>query len=80
MADVFASLPIPGGPSNLAAALTAAGINAQALTAYTFYLPSYPHQQVCQDYSSKCAAFLQLANSPALTPQCSANTSSTSGK
>eukprot|EP00595_Chromulina_sp_UTEXLB2642_P001367 CAMPEP_0196761414 /NCGR_PEP_ID=MMETSP1095-20130614/650_1 /TAXON_ID=96789 ORGANISM="Chromulina nebulosa, Strain UTEXLB2642" /NCGR_SAMPLE_ID=MMETSP1095 /ASSEMBLY_ACC=CAM_ASM_000446 /LENGTH=183 /DNA_ID=CAMNT_0042110947 /DNA_START=834 /DNA_END=1382 /DNA_ORIENTATION=+ len=58
--------------------LAAKGVNTTALKTFNFYLPSYPSQQVCEDYSSKCGGFIQLSGLEALVPKCSSKTSSIS--
>jgi len=58
--------------------LSALGLNLTALNSFNFYLPSYPSQQVCEDYSSKCGKFIELIGLEALVPNCSSMSSSIS--
>jgi len=52
--------------------LLASGELNPALLTYSFYLPSYPHQFVCQEYASACADFIALSNTPQLIARCDA--------
>jgi len=57
-------------------ALTQSGYGAyvgyfpSSLTDYSFYLPSYPHQDVCVEYATACQQFIAIANMDSLTPNC----------
>lgn len=55
----------------------AKGIDVTSLAAETVYIPSFPSQEVCQDYQDTCAAFITLADAPSLIPNCSATSSAT---
>ena len=63
----------------LSAVLLASGINQSAfklntsLFSSSLHLPRYPSQSVCTDYATKCAAFIAIANQPALLPDCNAS-------
>lgn len=46
--------------------------NRIAIQSYYFELPSYPSQDVCLDYQSKCSGFIAKANNSALVPSCDA--------
>ena len=63
----------------LSALLLASGIDVSAnhynisLFSSTLYLPRYPSQSVCLDYSAKCASLIDVAQQPALFPECNAS-------
>ncbi len=42
------------------------------LLATSVLLPSYPQNNICQEYAATCANFIARANNPVLTPNCSA--------
>ena len=44
-----------------------------SLFSSTLYLPRYPSQSVCLDYSAKCASLIDVAQQPALFPECNAS-------
>jgi hypothetical protein len=56
--------------------LTSLGVNASQLMDYTFYLPSYPHTEVCEEYTEHCAEFAAMSGIDALIPNCTAKLSS----
>ena len=68
-------------PVQLSALLLASGIDVAAnhynisLFSPTLYLPRYPSQSVCLDYSAKCASLIDVAQQPALFPECNASVS-----
>lgn len=47
-----------------------AGVNMSAYLRTTFYLPSYPTNQVCLDYLNFCGTFINASNVAALVPRC----------
>ena len=63
----------------LSAVLLASGIDKSSynfntsLFSSSLHLPRYPSQSVCTDYATKCAAFIAIANQPALFPDCNAS-------
>lgn len=52
--------------------LGSAGVNVSAFLKSTFYLPSYPTNQVCQDYANNCGAFINISEVASLIPRCGA--------
>lgn len=58
------------GRATVEYALARKGVNTTALYPYTFYLPKYPHQDVCADYATNCGGFIKAAGVAALIPAC----------
>jgi hypothetical protein len=58
------------GRGTVEGALAQYQVNTTALYPYTFYLPSYPHQDVCIDYATNCGAFIKASGVAALIPAC----------
>lgn len=54
--------------------LSARGVNSSFLD-HKFYLPSYPHQSVCENYHKQCSSFISSAGIAALVPNCSSRVS-----
>jgi hypothetical protein len=50
--------------------LSAGGVDLIALQDHAFYLPSYPHREVCLDFEAKCEPLIRFA--PLLKPSCEA--------
>eukprot|EP01041_Mallomonas_annulata_P004071 gene4071-8099_t len=46
------------------------GIDLTGILSYSFYLPSYPEQYVCEDYATHCAEFIAIAGQASLVPHC----------
>ena len=65
-----------GFSNNVLFGLTYAGYVRASLLSYEFFLPSYPHVSVCEEYVSACGDFVSLAGIAALVPNCSAQTGS----
>ena len=59
-------------PPAMLSGLLSSGVASPEALSYIFYLPSYPHQSICQEYASACADFIVLSRSPQLQPQCTA--------
>lgn len=53
-------------------AFQAAGVNVAKVVQESVVIPSYPHQDICTAYEDTCGGFIELAESPALVPNCSA--------
>jgi hypothetical protein len=60
----------PAGRATVEGALKLYAVNTTALYPYTFYLPKYPHQDVCVDYAANCGAFIKASGVAALIPAC----------
>jgi hypothetical protein len=76
--QVFQNVLSAGLPSYLPLASAAYvlsstyGVDTARLLPYSFYMPSYPHQDVCLEYQQNCGSFAAIAGVSALVANCSA--------
>ena len=67
--------------SVLKAVLGSNGVNTSSFLAYSFYLPSYPDNQlVCESYASSCSAFIATSGIAILVPDCNSSVTNTTIK
>jgi hypothetical protein len=71
--QVFQANGIPIAAAKMS--LPMLGIN-KSFVDHSFYLPSYPHRKVCENYQTQCASFIQASGLAALIPNCTKHVSS----